>query len=128
MGGSGSVNGMVYTRGDKLDFEQWPEGWHWDDVAPAFTELEQRLRVRTRTATRFTEICIQAAQQLGFRQKNSLNDGDLCGYIGYNDMNYEDDQRRSSYMSFIHGNKSELLTVRTQTVVHKLIFDERQQP
>ncbi len=123
MGGSGSVNGMVYTRGDKLDFEQWPEGWHWDDVAPVFTELEQRLRVRSRGATRFTETCIRAAEQIGFRQKDGLNDGDLCGYIGYNDMNYEGDQRRSSYMSFIHGNKPELLTVRTQTIVHKIVFD-----
>ena len=124
MGGSGSVNGMVYTRGDKLDFEQWPEGWHWADVAPAFAEVEQRLRVRTRAATSFTDMAIHAAEQVGFKQKNGLNDGHLCGYIGYNDMNYEDDQRRSSYMSFIHGNKLELLTVRTSTVVHRLVFDE----
>jgi choline dehydrogenase len=45
MGGSGAVNGMVYTRGDKLDFAQWPAGWQWQDVAPAFAALEQRLRV-----------------------------------------------------------------------------------
>jgi choline dehydrogenase len=125
MGGSGSVNGMVYTRGDKHDFEQWPQGWHWDDVAPAFAELEQRLRVRTRGATEFTEICIHSAEQLGFRKKNGLNDGDLCGHIGYNDMNYENDQRRSSYMSFIHDNKPELLSVRAHTIVHKLIFQNK---
>ncbi|MEZ5505038.1 MAG: GMC family oxidoreductase N-terminal domain-containing protein [Gammaproteobacteria bacterium] len=29
MGGSGAVNGMVYTRGDRRDYEQWPKGWRW---------------------------------------------------------------------------------------------------
>ena len=40
MGGSGAVNGMVYTRGDRRDYAAWPEGWRWDDLVPAFAAVE----------------------------------------------------------------------------------------
>ena len=55
MGGSGAVNGMVYTRGDKQDFNQWPKGWRWKDVQPAFDSLEKALRVRSRPGTKVTQ-------------------------------------------------------------------------
>lgn len=126
MGGSGSVNGMVYTRGDRRDFAEWPQQWQWDDVVPAFEALEQRLGIQHRTATHFTEVAISAAVKAGFQRKNGLNDGDLCGFIGYNDMNFQGDRRRSSYVAFIHDRESELdlLTVKTQARVHKILFDE----
>ena len=41
MGGSGSINGMVYTRGDKHDYAQWPQGWQWEDNLPFFKKLEE---------------------------------------------------------------------------------------
>src|SRR3954469_9220457 len=59
MGGSGSVNGMVYTRGSKLDYAEWPEGYRWDDLLPDFEAIERRLRARPRDPTRFTEACIE---------------------------------------------------------------------
>ncbi len=126
LGGSGSVNGMVYTRGDKQDFTTWPSTWQWQQVKPYYEALEQRLRIRQRSPTRFTEACIKACEQLGFERKNGLNDGNLCGFMGYNDMNFEGDQRRSSYMAFIQGREAELdlLTVRTQAQVLKIHFDE----
>ncbi len=123
MGGSGSVNGMVYTRGDKHDFAQWPQGWQWDDVAPAYAKLEERLRPRHREATAFTETALTAAEAAGFQRKHGLNDGQLNGFMGYNDMNYEGDKRRSSYVAFIAENKSSTLTVKTKSLVQKILFD-----
>ena len=38
LGGSGSVNGMVYTRGAREDYDEWPEGFRWDDVVPGGAE------------------------------------------------------------------------------------------
>ena len=127
IGGGGSVNGMVYTRGDIHDFAQWPASWQWEDVVPAFEAVENRLRVRHRTPTKFTELCIKAALKVGYRQKDSLNDGHLCGYLGYNDMNFEDDQRRSSYVAFIHGREKELvgLTIISEATVNKILFDDQ---
>lgn len=123
MGGSGAVNGMVYTRGDRRDFDQWPEGWHWQDVCEAFEGLEATLRVRSRPATDFTDMCIDAAVQAGFQRKDTLNDGDLCGFFGYQLMNYEGDRRRNSYVSFIKGQQPANLTLRTNTRVQRIVFD-----
>lgn len=127
LGGSGSVNGMVYTRGDKLDFAQWPQSWHWDDVAPYFDALEQQLDIHRRCPTGFTTAAISAAQDAGFTQKDGLNDGSLCGYIGYNDMNFRDSERRSSYTAYIYGRESELerLTIRTEASAQRILFDEQ---
>lgn len=128
MGGSGSVNGMVYTRGDKLDYAQWPRSWQWDDIAPYFQSLEERLRIRYRDGTEFTEAAVNSATKLGLTRKNSLNDGNLNGFIGYNDMNFEGNERRSSYMSFVHGRETELdlLTVITKAKAQRIIFDSNQ--
>jgi choline dehydrogenase len=107
-GGSGSVNAMVYTRGDRLDYAQWRcPGWTWDDLLPDFTAVEQRLDVHRLPPTRFTETCIAAAEQTDFRRKDDLNDGTLCGYLGYEWMNIDRDHdlqqaaRRSSYVAFL---------------------------
>lgn len=124
MGGSGAVNGMVYTRGDKLDYAQWPAGWQWQDLVPVFEQLEQRLRVKTRSPVRFTETGIEAARAAGFQQKNGLNDGDLCGYIGYQLMNYEGDRRRSSYAAFLQGMAHDALITKTDTRVLRVLFDQ----
>lgn len=123
MGGSGAVNGMVYTRGDQQDFAQWPQGWQWNDVAPWFERLEQRLRVKTRAPVRFTETGMEAALAAGFKKKNELNDGALCGFIGYQLMNYDGDRRRSSYMSFVRDLVCENLIVKTDCKVTKILFD-----
>ncbi|MCG8669151.1 MAG: GMC family oxidoreductase [Pseudomonadales bacterium] len=124
MGGSGSVNGMVYTRGDKKDYEQWPAGWHWDDVEPAFNEVEKVLKVKPRDPTRYTETCIAAAKDAGFKQKDELLDGDLCGYLGYQTMNYDESQRRSSYVSFLKDKFLDNLTIKTKCKVRQITFNK----
>ncbi len=121
LGGSGSVNGMVYTRGDRRDYDAFPTGWRWDDVVPDFRAIEERLRPNRRPPTRFTEAAISAAEARGFRRSEDLNDGDLGDVIGYEWMNYEGDRRRSSYVAFIQEpGPRENLTVRTQARVHRL--------
>ncbi len=101
LGGSGSVNGMVYTRGDVRDYAEWPRGWQWHDVRPSFEALEQRLRPRRRAPTEWTEACISAAVASGFRRADDLNDGELGNVVGYEWMSFEGDRRRSSYVAFI---------------------------
>lgn len=123
MGGSGAVNGMVYTRGDARDYAQWPAGWNWQDLTPCFEQLEQRLKVKTRAPVSFTETGIEAACAAGFTQKNELNDGDLSGFIGYQLMNYDGDRRRSSYMAFLRDQCHQHLSIRTDAKVLKIIFE-----
>ena len=125
LGGSGSVNGMVYTRGDKLDYAEWPQGWQWDDVVPDFERIEAKLRPRRRPPTRWTEACISAAVTHGFRRSEDLNDGNLGNVVGYEWMTYEGDRRRSSYVAFIKDAKHRPnLSIRSKALVHRIVFDE----
>ena len=125
MGGSGAVNGMVYTRGDKKDFDQWPKGWRWKDVAPAFERIEDILRVKPRSGSEFTVTCVDASVQAGLTRKDVLNDGDLCGHIGYQLMNYDGNKRRNSYVSFLQEKQISNLKIITNTRVQRILFDEQ---
>lgn len=125
MGGSGSVNGMVYTRGDRRDFDSWPQGWRWDDVEPAFAAVEAVLGIRPRPATVFAQNFIEAACEAGFRRKDGLNDGGLGGFVGCNDMNYAGDERRSSYRAWLHASTPPNLDIRTEAVAERLVFDDK---
>lgn len=124
LGGSGSINAMVYTRGAKEDFDAWPEGWRWDDVVGAFEAVEAVLKPRPRASTDFTERCIAAAEGVGFRRKRDLNDGDLGGVLGHEAMNYEGDARRSSYVAFLREHRGDpKLRVITGALVDRVIVE-----
>ena len=124
IGGSGAVNGMVYTRGDKLDFDQWPTGWKWQDIEPAFQAVEAGLRIRHREGTTFTEKALVAAEAVGFKRKHGMNDGALCGFMGYNDMNFENQERRNTYTAFLRDVADrDTLTIHTKSLVHRILFE-----
>ncbi len=123
MGGSGSVNGMVYTRGAREDFSEWPEGWRWDELTPHFQALETKLGIRRRGETEFTEACIAAAEIAGFRRKQDLNDGDLSGVLGYEWMNYEHAARRSSYVAFLKDQPRSNLVIEVGALARKIVVN-----
>jgi len=124
MGGSGSINGTVYTRGDRLDFEQWPEGWQWDDNLPFYERLEARLGLQTQRPTGLTTAILEAAKATGFEHKDRLDDGHLGGFYGYETMN-NTGVRRSSYVAFVKESNSATLDVRTLASVRGIEFDGR---
>jgi choline dehydrogenase len=45
LGGSSAINGLVWVRGQPLDYDTWAQmgarGWSWQDVAPLFTRIER---------------------------------------------------------------------------------------
>ena len=124
MGGSGSVNGMVYTRGARLDYAEWPEGWRWDEIERDFQAIETRLRPHRRPPTAWTEACISAAEANGFLRKDDLNDGQLSNVIGYEWMSYDGEDRRSSYVAFIKdAGARPSLTVQTKARAQRIVFD-----
>ena len=56
MGGSSSINGMIYMRGQAADYDGWAQlgaaGWSWDDVLPVFMRSEQYHRTAEGHGTR----------------------------------------------------------------------------
>lgn len=126
IGGSGAINAMVYTRGARADFDEWPEGWKWRDLERDFDALEGQLRVRRRAPTHFTETCIEAAEDAGFRRKEDLNDGDLSGVLGYEWMSYEGGDRRSSFVAFLRERVgSPNLTIAANARAHRVLLRDR---
>src|SRR3954471_18325762 len=83
LGGSSSVNAMIYTRGHPSDYEHWAEqgnaGWAWRDVLPYFKKAEHNERgadayhatggplnvMDLRSPNRFSSVFVQAAAQAG---------------------------------------------------------------
>ena len=124
LGGSGAVNGMVYTRGARQDYDEWPDGWRWDDIRDDFSYLEHKLQVHQRAPTRWTAACVRAATQCGFRHSPDFNDGELYNAVGYEWMSYAGEQRRSSYVSFIRGVElGGRLRVHTGARVKQIVID-----
>ncbi|PCC74743.1 Choline dehydrogenase [Nannocystis exedens] len=127
MGGSGSINAMVYLRGSEADFRAWDvPGWGWSDVVPAYEQLERVLDVRSREPTEFTEACIAGAEEVGFHRERDLDRGELLGALGYERMNYRGEQRRSAYVAFVQPHLDRInLVVRTGAHAHRLVLDDR---
>ncbi len=126
LGGSGAVNGMVYTRGDRRDFDAWPAGWRWPDLEPAFEAVEQALGVRSRAPSAFGQRFLDAAVAAGLQRKDGLNDGDLGGVVGCNAMNFAGEVRRSSYRAYLHDECPPGLRIICDAAVRRIVFDRQQ--
>ena len=91
MGGSSSINGMCYVRGNPLDYELWEakgaEGWHWANVLPYFQKAESvvgggRLRgtsgplqvTRGPERNPLYHAFVTAGVQAGYPRSENMND------------------------------------------------------
>ncbi len=82
VGGSGSINALVYCRGLPSDYDSWKasglSGWGWEDVAPVFASLETSnpgMTITNPTKLRhpFTRHFAAAATELGFAADADVN-------------------------------------------------------
>ena len=118
LGGSSSINGMIYSRGHAEDYEEWKAlagpGWGWDDMREAFRAIEDHalgandhrgsggaIRV-TPGQFRYpaAEAMIRAGEDLGLTRKEDLNDPDLEG-VGYYAHNIKRGRRQSAARTFL---------------------------
>jgi choline dehydrogenase-like flavoprotein len=141
LGGSSSVNAMVYIRGHRADYEGWRalgcEGWGWDDVLPYFLRAEDNergaselhgaggpLRVsegrsRYATMTAFIEACKQA----GIEPNDDFNGPEQDG-AGWYQLTQRDGMRCSAAVAYLHPVLARPnLTVETDAYVTRLLLD-----
>jgi choline dehydrogenase len=142
LGGSSSINGMLYVRGNRADYDGWAQrgcrGWGFDDVLPLFKKSENyrssgggEVRGRGgplivedyRTVLPLTHKFVEAAQQAGFAFNPDLNGKGQEG-VGYSQMTRRGRLRGSTARTFLAEAKgrSNLETV-TEAVATKLLFD-----
>jgi choline dehydrogenase len=105
LGGTSSLNGMVYLRGATSDYDRWAEagcsGWDWQSVRAAFEELEQWLRPAVlHPHNVLTEAMVEAATEAGFPYNPSFDSGTLDG-AGWNKSTIAGGERLNAYRAFV---------------------------
>jgi len=141
LGGSSALNGMIYVRGAKSDYDNWAyngaPGWSYQDVLPYFKRSEDfedgpseyhgtggPLPVtRIHEPNPATLAMIEAAAEIGVPRNDDPNADDIVG-VGLTHMTVRNGLRMSAWTAFIEPVvDSPLLTVITGAQVTGLVFD-----
>jgi choline dehydrogenase len=143
LGGSSSINGMIYMRGQARDYEGWRQlgnnGWGWNDVLPYFRRSEdhylkddgfhaqggewrvEEQRLYWEILDAFRDACIA----YGIPATKDFNQGNNEG-VAYFPVNQRKGWRWSASKGFLKPiRKRQNLTVITNAHVEKLLFDGR---
>lgn len=142
LGGSSSINGMVYVRGNALDFENWAAngatGWSYGEVLPYFLKAETSARggdayrgdsgpLHTATGSLKNPLYlafINAGVEAGYASTDDMNGYRQEGF-GLMDMTVRDGVRWSTanaYLKPVLGRPN--LDVRTGVEVSRIVFEE----
>ncbi|MEC9044569.1 MAG: GMC family oxidoreductase N-terminal domain-containing protein [Pseudomonadota bacterium] len=144
LGGSSSINGHVYNRGQRMDFDSWAQlgnsGWGYSDVLPYFKRCEQKIGegdelYRGRNGNlKITDLdwrhplCdafIKGANSLGIPTNTDYNGASQEG-VSYVQRTTHKRLRVSSAKAFLNPAKSRKnLTVYTESQVTRILFEER---
>src|SRR5437764_22609 len=143
LGGSSSINGLVYVRGNPLDFESWEAegaaGWGYRDVLPYFKRAERRAGggdeyrgaegpLATRRGTLENPLnaaWLEAGRQAGYALTADMNGFQQEG-LGEMDMTVGGGRRCSAANAYLRPAMSRPnLTVRTHALATRVLFDGR---
>ena len=142
LGGSGSVNGLVFLRGSPLDYDRWAQagarGWAYDEVAPVFRRMERWLGppsdarggegpIRVSEPRRLApapRAFVEAAVAAGLRRFGDVNDGGPIEGVGPVQLNVDGRFRSSSARMYLRPAMTRPnLEVRTGLGVRRLVFE-----
>ncbi len=140
IGGSSSINGLIFIRGQREDFDKWEQlgakGWSYQDVLPYFKKIENfggsgtqyrgqfgEIKVsKLRKQHPFCETWLKAAQNCGFNYNYDFNGESTLG-VGKYDLSIGSRWRSSSASAFLHPiKKRKNLKIMTNSLVEKVFF------
>src|ERR1700755_119180 len=141
IGGSSSINAMVYMRGQAADYDHWRQfgnaGWSYDDVLPYFKKAERNERLHDRfhgedgplnVAERpytnpLSHLFVEAAQQAGLPFNPDFN-GVAQLVCGLFQVTQKHGQRRGSAFAYLHPVASrESLTIVTKAHATRVLIE-----
>jgi len=141
LGGSSSINGMLFVRGNAADYDNWAQagcrGWTYEECLPFFRSIERyapgdgRLRGKSgplliedyRTILPLTHRFVEAAQQAGFPFTPDLSGEQMEG-VGYSQMSRNGRFRGSTARTFLsEARNRQNLEVETNATATGLLFD-----
>ena len=123
LGGSSSINAMVYTRGHRADYDHWAAegnpGWAYADVLPYFKRAEHNERLSDafhghsgplnvmdlRSPSRFGPLFVQAGQQAGYASNLDFNGAEQEG-VGRYQVTHKNGERCSAAKAYVTPNRS----------------------
>ena len=141
LGGSSSINGMLYVRGQPLDYDTWGQlgnrGWSYSQILPYFKKSENferggddsrgkggLLNVADMCDTH--ELCdafIDAATAMGYPKNKDYNDGNQEGF-GYYQVTMKNGKRQSTARAFLDPARSRPnLSIETDALVRNVILE-----
>ncbi|HZU91662.1 MAG TPA: choline dehydrogenase [Stellaceae bacterium] len=142
LGGSSSINGMVYIRGQAEDFDHWRQlgntGWSFEDVLPYFKRAEHQTRGADAFHATGGPLCvsdvephplceafIRAATELGFPRNDDFNGRTQEG-VGYHQTTTRQGRRCSTAVGYLRPAMTRPnLRVVTEALAEKIVFDGR---
>jgi len=143
LGGSSSINGMVYVRGNALDYERWESegasGWSYRDVLPYFKRAESRAGggndyrgadgpLATRRGLLENPLhaaWLEAGRQAGYPFTEDMNGFQQEGF-GYLEMTVGAGRRCSAANAYLRPAMARTnLTVRTHALATRILFEGR---
>jgi choline dehydrogenase-like flavoprotein len=141
IGGCGSINAMIYARGNRADYDGWAaggaEGWGYQDVLPYFRRSEDNergedtyhgvggpLRISdSRSMHPLVDAMIEAAEQAGHERNPDFNGARQEG-VGRFQFNQRDGLRWSTADAFLHPARGRAnLDVLTHAMSTRILFD-----
>ncbi len=143
LGGSSALNGLLYIRGQKEDYDDWRQlgnaGWSYDDVLPYFKKSEDQERgandyhgvggplkvANMRFSRPICDSFVDACAELGIPKNDDFNGADQEG-AGYFQLNTHRGLRWSSATAFLKPVKDRAnLTVVTKALVRGIHFEDQ---
>jgi choline dehydrogenase len=140
LGGSSSINGMIYTRGHAREYDAWRQmgcdGWGFDDVLPYFKKIEASERGdnalhnasgamplrRSRPTLPIYNAFLGACAKSGFAVVDDLNDNVVDGF-GFHDVNIGRGRRISAASAYLRpAMKRRNLTIWHNAEAQRIVF------
>ncbi|MEO7026109.1 MAG: GMC family oxidoreductase N-terminal domain-containing protein [Caulobacteraceae bacterium] len=141
LGGSSSINGLLYIRGQHADYDGWRqlgcEGWGWDDVRPYFLKAQHQERgegahhavggpLNVSDVTEGHEVSdavVEACVEAGIPRNPDLNGENQEG-VGWYQLTVRNGQRCSAAVAYLHpAMRRSNLRVVTRALAARVLFD-----
>ncbi|MDE0204117.1 MAG: choline dehydrogenase [Rhodospirillaceae bacterium] len=141
LGGSSTINGMVYVRGNRHDYDRWAQmgltGWSYDDVLPAFRRSEGHIErddayhasggeltvCRARGANPLFDVFLEAGRQAGHPVNDDFNGTRQLGFGRY-DFTIRRGRRCSTSTAFLRPVRHRPnLAIATDCLVRRVVVE-----
>jgi choline dehydrogenase len=136
LGGCSSMNAMIYIRGNRHDYDQWPAGWSWTEVLPYFKRAEHNTRLGAplhgtdgplhvedrRYTHELSQAWVDAAVAWGMKPTDDFN-GETQEGAGRYQVTCRNGRRWSTADAYLRPALTRHnLTVRTGALAHRILF------